>query len=213
MIWQARNGNNATSQLTTTTGLVVPYSPEYLNTGTDLHFLKLLAQAGGGSILGPNDTAAAFSANLLPVYAALSITFWLFALAALLLPIDIALRRLSSLEFLVVGYRWLAIRLGLRKAALATEGTAAQDATDNLVLSILRSRRKELRSRFSTSKSKVSADETSKRSSSTGHRKPAKQEKTPVTKPDQSPKKQPEASLTGKLLEAKRNRGKTKSSP
>ncbi|HET8852939.1 MAG TPA: VWA domain-containing protein, partial [Ktedonobacteraceae bacterium] len=131
--WQARNGNNATSQLTTTTGLVVPYSPEYLNTGTDLRFLKLLAQASGGSMLGPNDTAAAFSANLEPVYAALLITFWLFALAALLLPIDIALRRLSSLEFLVVCYRWLAIRLGLRKAALATEGTAALDATDNLV--------------------------------------------------------------------------------
>ena len=211
--WKARNGNNATSQLTTTTGLVVPYSPEYLNTGTDLRFLKLLAQAGGGSMLGPNDTAAAFSANLEPVYAALLITFWLFALAALLLPIDIALRRLSSLEFLVVCYRWLAIRLGLRKAVLATEGTATRDATDNLVLSNLRSRREEWRSRFSTSKPKVSADEKSKRSSSASQVQSIKQETTPATKSDKSPKKQLEASLTGKLLEAKRNRGKTKSSP
>jgi hypothetical protein len=211
--WQARNGNNATSQLTTTTGLVVPYSPEYLNTGTDLRFLKLLAQAGGGSMLGPNDTAAAFSANLEPVYAALLITFWLFALAALLLPIDIALRRLSSLEFLVVCYHWLAIHLGLHKAALATEGTATRDATDNLVLSNLRSRREEWRSRFSTSKPKVSADEKSKRSSSADQVQSTKQETLPATKSDKSPMKQPEASLTGKLLEAKRNRGKTKSSP
>jgi len=211
--WQARNGNNATSQLTTTTGLVVPYSPEYHTTGTDLPFLKLLAQAGGGSTLGPNDTAAAFSANLEPVYAALLITFWLFALAALLLPIDIALRRLSSLEFLVVCYSWLATRLGLRKAALATEGTATRDATDNLVLSNLRSRREEWRSRFSASKPKVSADEKSKRSSSADQVQSTKQETLPATKSDKSPMKQPEASLTGKLLEAKRNRGKTKSSP
>lgn len=205
--WQARSGNNATSQLTTTTGLVVPYSPEYQTIGTDLHFLKLLAQAGGGSILGPNDTAAAFSPNLPPVYAALSITFWLFALAALLLPIDIALRRLSSLEFLVVGYRWLATRFGLRKASLATEGTATQGATDNLVLSNLRSRREELRNRF-RSKPKATSHETRKGTTSIGH---TKQEKTPAPNPDQSPKKQqPETSLTGKLLEAKRNRGKTK---
>lgn len=211
--WQARSGNNATSQLTTTTGLVVPYSPEYLNTGTDLPFLKLLAQAGEGSILGSNDTAAAFSANLSPVYAALSITFWLFALAALLLPIDIALRRLSSLEFLVVGYRWLAIRLGLRMATPATEGTAARDVTDNLVLSNLRSRREEWRSRFSTSKPKTPSNEMRKGTASIGQAQSTKQETTPVTKSGKSPKKQSEASLTGKLVEAKRNRGKTKSSP
>src|SRR5713226_6640 len=129
--WQARSNNNtgSPSQLSAITGMVVPYSPEFRNTGTDLCFLKLLAHAGGGSILvplgpggtygcgtilGPGDSAAAFTANLPPVYAALSITFWLFALAALLLPVDIALRRLSSLELLAVGYRWLATHLGLR---------------------------------------------------------------------------------------------------
>src|SRR5207247_2440738 len=94
--WQARSSANSgsPSQLTSTTGLVVPYSPEFSSSGTDIHFLNQLAHADGGSVLNPNNTASAFSENLHPVYKSLSIIFWLFAIAALLLPIDIAIRRL-----------------------------------------------------------------------------------------------------------------------
>ncbi len=120
--WQGcgSTGSNS-SRLSATTGVVVPYSPEYNSSGTDLNFLSQLAHAGGGSILDANTYAAAFTPNLPPVYAALSITFWLFAIAALLLPIDIALRRLSSVEFLLAGYQWLTSITRPRKAGQSEE--------------------------------------------------------------------------------------------
>ncbi len=167
----------------------MPYSPEFSNSGTDLRFLNLLAHAGGGSILGANDTATAFSPNLPHVYTGTSIIFWLFALAAILLPIDIALRRLSSLEFLVVGYQWLSTHLGLRKA------TQAKERTDNLVLDTIRSRREERRSRASGLNSKAP---------------PVVRPATSQVQPDKlatkTLEKQQEESMTEKLLEAKRKR-------
>ncbi len=188
--WQARSSANTGSpgQLTTTTGLVVPYSPEFSSSGTDTHFLNQLAHAGNGSVLNPNDTASAFSTNLPPVYASLSIVFWLFAIAALLLPVDIALRRLSSLEFLVVGYHRLLSHLGLSKV------TPAKDNPDNLVLDTIRSHRVERRSRASSRKPKVV----------TTAAKPAIKSTTLESK------KQQEVSMTEKLLEAKRKRSSTK---
>jgi len=188
--WQARSSANTGSpgQLTTTTGLVVPYSPEFSSSSTDTHFLNQLAHAGDGSVLNPNDTASAFSTNLPPVYASLSIVFWLFAIAALLLPVDIALRRLSSLEFLVVGYHRLLSHLGLSKV------TPAKDNPDNLVLDTIRSHRVERRSRASSRKPKVV----------TTAAKPAIKSTTLESK------KQQEVSMTEKLLEAKRKRSSTK---
>ncbi|HYX51630.1 MAG TPA: hypothetical protein VE843_17915, partial [Ktedonobacteraceae bacterium] len=188
--WQARSNTTTAlpSQLTTTTGLVVPYSPEFATSATDLHFLSQLAHTGNGSVLGPNDTASAFSANLPPVYASLSIVFWLFALAALLLPVDIALRRLSSLEFIVVGYYWLLSHLGLRKAALE------KNTRHSLLLDTIRSHREERRRHASNSKPKVSTIAT--------------KATTKFASPDS--KKKQEASMTEKLLEAKRERTHTK---
>ena len=132
--WQSKNNASTglPGQLTTTTGLVIPYSPEFASSGTDTHFLSQLAHAGNGSVLSPNHTASAFSNNLPPVYTPYSIVFWLFAIAALLLPVDIALRRLSSLEFLVLGYYWLLFHLGLRRS------TDAKNTPDNLVLATIR---------------------------------------------------------------------------
>jgi hypothetical protein len=122
------------------------------------------------------------------VYEPLSIVFWLFAIAALLLPVDIALRRLSSLEFLVVGYYWLLSHLGLRKA------TRAKDTTDNLVLETIRSHREERRSRAASRKPIVASPTT----------KPA------IKSATEDSKKQQEVSMTEKLLEAKRKRTITK---
>src|SRR5579859_2619581 len=121
--WQG--GNN---RLGTTTGMVVPYSPEYHALGTNLRFLTLLAHAGNGSFLSPSETAAAFATNLQPVSAAIPITFWLLAIAALLLPIDIAARRLASLEFLVIGYQWL---IALFRPKLATQAASSQQSAVN----------------------------------------------------------------------------------
>jgi uncharacterized membrane protein len=77
---------------TTTTGLVVPYSPEYRDLGTDTARLKAIAQAGGGVVL--TDLSKAFQLPVPSVRAALAISEILLVLAILLFPIDIALRRL-----------------------------------------------------------------------------------------------------------------------
>ncbi|HEU0002602.1 MAG TPA: glutamine amidotransferase [Ktedonobacteraceae bacterium] len=187
--WQAHGGNGAnSSQLSTTTGLVVPYSPEYSTSGTDLNFLSQLAHAGGGSVLTADNYAAAFTPNLPPVYAALSITFWLFAIAALLLPIDIALRRLSSVEFLVAGYHWLISPGKSRKAA---------QSEDNLLLGNIRAHREQRKTRASVVKTQDSPAQKTPVATL------ARQESTPV-------KKEQERSTTSRLLEEKRKREQAK---
>jgi uncharacterized membrane protein len=77
---------------TTTTGLVVPYSPEYRDLGTDVATLKAIAQAGGGVLL--TDISQAFRVPVPSVQAARPISEILLVLAILLFPIDVALRRL-----------------------------------------------------------------------------------------------------------------------
>ncbi|HKV60203.1 MAG TPA: glutamine amidotransferase, partial [Ktedonobacteraceae bacterium] len=191
--WQARGSNGASSsQLSTTTGLVVPYSPEYSTSGTDLNFLSQLAHSGGGSVLAADNYAAAFTPNLPPVYAALSITFWLFAIAALLLPIDIALRRLSSVEFLIVGYQWLTSIGKSRKAA---------QSEDNLALSNIRAHREQRKTRVAGVKPQDSpAQKTPVATRSTAH---DKREATAI-------EKRQEHSTTSRLLEEKRKREQAK---
>jgi hypothetical protein len=77
---------------TTTTGLVVPYSPEYRDLGTDVATLKAIALAGGGVLL--SDVSQAFRVPVPNVRAALPIGELLLVLAILLFPVDVALRRL-----------------------------------------------------------------------------------------------------------------------
>ena len=75
-----------------TIGLVVPYSPEYRNLGTDNASLSAIARAGGGVLL--SDVSSVFKEAVPPVRAALPIGELLLVLAILLFPIDVALRRL-----------------------------------------------------------------------------------------------------------------------
>ncbi|TME45828.1 MAG: VWA domain-containing protein [Chloroflexi bacterium] len=77
---------------TTTAGLVVPYSPEYRDLGTDTASLRAIAQAGGGVVL--TDLSRAFQLPVPPVKAAQPISELLLILAIVLFPIDVALRRL-----------------------------------------------------------------------------------------------------------------------
>jgi hypothetical protein len=77
---------------TTTTGLVVPYSPEYRDLGTDTATLRAIAQAGGGSLL--SDPSKIFQLPVPAVTAAQSLSELLLILAILLFPLDVALRRL-----------------------------------------------------------------------------------------------------------------------
>jgi hypothetical protein len=77
---------------TNTFGLVVPYSPEYRDLGTDLNNLRAVARAGGGELL--TDVAPVFQLPLPGVRANQSLDKLLLVLAILLFPLDVALRRL-----------------------------------------------------------------------------------------------------------------------
>ncbi len=197
--WQGITGNGAPSKLTATTGMVVPYSPEFRTRGTDMPFLQLLAQDGGGALLGPNDSTKAFTQNLLPVTEALPITFLLLVLAALLLPIDIAARRLSSLEFLVVGWRWLTAHLSPdSRTRFATATESHRESHIGTTLGSVRTQRQERRKRARPLRPMPVSKEPAR----------TKAEKVPVAAASAQPKPK-ELTMTERLLEAKRKRMQT----
>lgn len=72
--------------------LDVPYSAEFRVTGTNWSFLRTLAHTGGGALL--TDPRAAWADNLAAVMDDRPLTDVLWLLALLLLPIDVAVRRL-----------------------------------------------------------------------------------------------------------------------
>jgi uncharacterized membrane protein len=107
---------------TNTIGLVVPYSPEYRNLGTDNASLSAIARAGGGVLL--TDLSSVFNLSVPPVRAAQPIGELLLILAILLFPIDIALRRLVlSGEDLPA---WRAALEREKPAALPAEATVTR---------------------------------------------------------------------------------------
>lgn len=76
----------------TTAGMAVAYSPEYRFLGTDQRVLAEIARAGGGSVL--TDAAAAYRQPLPALRVHRSLAFWLLGLAVVVLPLDVAARRL-----------------------------------------------------------------------------------------------------------------------
>ncbi|GIV95920.1 MAG: VWA domain-containing protein [Herpetosiphonaceae bacterium] len=76
-----------------TSGLIVPYSPEYRQGQSNPALLRALAEGSGGREL--QEATAAFDHNLAAVQRALPISTPLLLLALLLLPLDIAIRRIS----------------------------------------------------------------------------------------------------------------------
>lgn len=208
----------STHQLRATTGFVVPYSPEYHSSGTDTHFLKQLAQAGGGALLGSTDFAAAFAQNLAPAWAALPIVFLLLTLAALLLPIDIALRRLSGLDFLLEALHWLKTHLTFQRrivpeASPRGEGFAGLDT--------LRTSREARHSRTGPVKAPVvpkvaKAEKVEKVEKVETPVRVVEQPKAPVlsaaakapAKEEKTPEQSTGMSMAQQLLEAKRKRAK-----
>ena len=75
-------------------GLAVPYSVEHRRIGTDMTFLRTLAAAGGGSII--TRPQAVWVDNLTTVFDRRPLADPLWVLALLLLPLDIAVRRLAA---------------------------------------------------------------------------------------------------------------------
>lgn len=205
VVWHGPTTQGNGGTLTTTTGLVVPYSPEYRSQGTDSRFLTQLARDGGGSLLSATDTAAAFAQNLQPVSASLPLAFFLLALAALLLPVDVALRRLSSVEFVAFGYQWLRSHLFFRSAKVAN---VTSEVAANSPLGAMRAKRQERRDAATrtvpTAKLTSSIASPSSRTSATA----TVERETRETKQEAQPAKDApkEMSMAEKLLEAKRKR-------
>jgi uncharacterized membrane protein len=195
--WRAA-GKNGENSLTAQTGLVVPYSPEYLTQGTDIRFLTLLAQAAKGNLLGPNDTSTVWDMSLAPVSQTVPLTFWLLALAALLLPLDIAARRLASVEFLTVAYKWVLAHLRPAQAQLTSVASAIAEAPTISSLSSIRTRREQRKSRVTAPKPPPQRTIRTK----------AAGETPPKPTANKQPVEQPKVSTTEALLEAKRKRTK-----
>jgi len=99
-------------------GLVVPYSPEYRQRQSNPALLEAIAADTGGRVL--QSPSAAFEHNLASVRRAQEISLPLLLLATLLLPLDIAVRRLSLRRGdLSEARSWTAARLTRRPATEA----------------------------------------------------------------------------------------------
>jgi hypothetical protein len=116
-----------------TGGLVVPYSPEFRDLEADKGLLERLAAITGGKvILNPPES---FEPGLPPAYGDMPLAWWLLVAAALLLPLDIAYRRLNlrPTEALAV--------LAAAREALMRRGRGRQEGPASPVLGVIRSRR------------------------------------------------------------------------
>ena len=76
-----------------TLGLIVPYSPEYRQGQSNPQLLQTLAQQSGGRSL--TQPSQAFDHTLAAVRRAIPIDLLLLLIAAILLPLDVAVRRIS----------------------------------------------------------------------------------------------------------------------
>jgi hypothetical protein len=76
-------------------GVVVPYSPEYQGGESDRSLLRRIAGLTGGRELSLEGLSAAFDHNLPPATREVALWPWLLLLAALLLPLDVGVRRLG----------------------------------------------------------------------------------------------------------------------
>jgi hypothetical protein len=77
---------------TGTGGIAVSYPDEYRTTGTNMAMLRAIAQAGGGAVLSSPRQIWSTAAPV--VYDEMPLSQQLWLLALLLLPVDIAVRRL-----------------------------------------------------------------------------------------------------------------------
>lgn len=125
-------------------GTVVPYPPEYRETGVDMESLRSIAAAGGGTVLEKPEQA--FADNLPPVKSRRDLTPFLLALAALLWLVDVAGRRLVFGEDERAALRggWQSLARRVRPARPAGEnGPAWTGQTLSRVESMRRGRRRD----------------------------------------------------------------------
>jgi Ca-activated chloride channel family protein len=167
-------------------GLAVPYSPEYRAAGADLSLLDRLARLTGGGAL--TDPAGAFAHDLPAADRAEDIWRGLILAAALLFPLDVAIRRVMlGRQDLRKARAWLAARLpALRRGEAGAERTLGQ-----LWQARQRARERQARSRPAPTAQRKP-----------GHVSPAEPPPAPPAAPDDQPPSGDEA--LARLREAKK---------
>lgn len=105
---QGQDGATAAAEV----GLPVAYAAEFHQVSADPRRMQQIARAGGGHVL--DSPAAAFADDLPPASSPLPLEHWLLVLAAVLLPLDVALRRLRVTPSDVLEWLRHPRRLGLR---------------------------------------------------------------------------------------------------
>ena len=122
---RATGGAGGRSQAVTG-GLIVPYAPDYRDSGADDATLQAIAAAGGGTLL--MRPSQAFADNAPPVDAPTPLQVPLLLLALLLLPLDVAARRL-----VLSREDWRAFMPALAHGRHPAVGTVAEPASAPLV--------------------------------------------------------------------------------
>jgi len=192
-----------------TAGLVLPYSPEYLLQPEQQEFLARLAAAGGGQILDPEEDVSRVGRLPLPaVWGRTALWPRLLALAALLVPVDIAARRFNW------HFRW-AVRLWRRLADRLARNRAKVEAGQGDLVKVMQQQKLE-RERLYRPDDKRGDPQTGQ--TKTGHEagtfvNPAtpKQVKQPTTAKSSDDKqtageRQEDEGFTSRLLAAKKRR-------
>src|SRR5207253_9585265 len=88
-----KSGDGKGPEKSTVVGLSTAYSPEYKETQPNRYLMTQLAQAAGGRVDPP--PSAVFGGDRPGVFSPADLTRALLLLAMLLLPLDIAMRRLA----------------------------------------------------------------------------------------------------------------------
>lgn len=196
-IVEKAQGKVAASQ---TTGLTVSYSPEYGMPSDGEKELRSWLIVGGGKQI--SQAGEVFGGTLPDKWDTQSISQWLLMLAALLLPLDVAVRRLQLPD-----HWWMRLTSMWTRRPRASTGTKQQ-----AVLTRLGERRASQRSATQTKASDASSMQTgaaaAARSAATTRAVPNK-EAPPETKKEQENKEQAQQDATlNRLLEAKKRRTK-----
>lgn len=183
---------NADGQLVSsaTRGFVVSYSPEYAANRAEPTLLADLASLGGGKMLTAADAAAVFAHTLPPVRGSRPLWRWLLTVFALLLPLDVGVRRVMfGREHWEKLLGWLRRRISVPEKA--TESAPAASPAKSL-LSVKKPVRSEKRKSPLIIQPESAAEE-------------------PEAEPEQPPPSNPKRT-TSRLLGAKRRAGRKRDS-
>jgi uncharacterized membrane protein len=197
-IQTVQNGNIVASQAV---GAAISYSAEYRDLSCNRHLLQRIATISGGKILTPTDDP--FSDKRIPVFCPTPVWSWLLALAVLLFPFDVGIRRV-----MVDREQWKELWNKLLAKAGWTRGKQAGQADE--AMNALLSRKAQLRKQISST---LPSRESMIPAPSTTVTPPPARETIPAAKPTApAPAEKPppaatppsESDYTAKLLAAKK---------